>query len=260
MGLDWSTFFLELINFLILIWILKRFLYAPVKAAIEARRERVESVLAQADARRAEAERMRQDYEARLQAWEQERAQARAVLDRDLAAERVTRLDAVEAELKARRDKAAILDERRGREIERRNQEAALALAAQFGSRLLARLADSALEARLVDLLVEDLPSLSARHRETLAEAAEGEPPNLRVRSAYPLSDSQRKALESALRRAAGRELRCAFERDPGLVAGLQIDAGPLVMRANLRDELSYFAESAALGPEGILPAADRRQ
>ena len=50
MGLDWSTFLLELFNFLILIWILKRFLYAPVKAAIEARRERVESVLAQANA------------------------------------------------------------------------------------------------------------------------------------------------------------------------------------------------------------------
>ena len=38
MGLDWSTFLLELVNFLILIWILKRFLYAPVKAAVEARR------------------------------------------------------------------------------------------------------------------------------------------------------------------------------------------------------------------------------
>jgi len=116
MGLDWSTFLLELVNFLILLWILKRFLYAPIKAAIEARRERVESALAEANARRAEAERMRQDYEARLDAWQQERARARVALDQELAAERARRIEALQTELRAQRDKAAILDERRGRE------------------------------------------------------------------------------------------------------------------------------------------------
>lgn len=247
MGLDWSTFLLELFNFLILIWILKRFLYAPVKAAIEARRERVESVLAQANARREEADRMGQAYEARREAWEQERAQARAALDRELAAERARRLDALQAELQGRRDKAAILDERQAREAERHNQEAALSLAAGFGSRLLGRLADQALEARLLAMVIEDLPSLSPGHREALTATAGTEAASVQVRSAYPLNDDQRTALEAALSQAAGQGgLRYAFDQDPTLIAGLQIDAGPLVMRANLRDELRFFAESAA--------------
>jgi len=247
MGLDWSTFLLELINFLILLWILKHFLYAPVKAAIEARQARVESVLEEANARRAEAEQLRRDDEARRATWEQERAQAHAALDQELAAERARRVDALQAELQGRRDKAAILDERRSREAERQSQEAALALAAGFGSRLLARLADPALEARLVDMVIADLPGLSEGHREALSASAGAEPVSVRVRSAYPLSDDQRAALKAALSQAAGREdLRTEFERDPGLIAGLQIDAGPLVMRANLRDELRLFAESAS--------------
>lgn len=247
MGLDWSTFLLELINFLILLWILKHFLYAPVKAAIEARQARVEAVLAQANARRAEAEQMRRDDEARRATWEQERAQARAVLDQELAAERARQVDALQAELQGRRDKAAILDERRGREAERQSQDAALALAAGFGSRLLGRLADPVLEARLVEMVIEDLPRLSSGHREALAAAAGAEPVGVRVRSAYPLSAGQRAALQAALSQAAGREdLGTDFEMDPGLIAGLQIDAGPLVMRANLRDELRFFAESAS--------------
>jgi len=43
----------------------------------------------------------------------------------------------------------------------------------------------------------------------------------------------------------AGRDLPCEPEQDPSLIAGLRIDAGPLVMRANLRDELRFFAQSA---------------
>ncbi len=194
MGLDWSTFLLELINFLILLWILKRFLYAPVKAAIEARREQVESVLAEANARRAEAERMRQDYEARLDAWEQERAQARIALDQELAAERARSIEALQAELQGQRDKAGILDERRGREAKRQSEEAALALAAGFGSRLLARLADPALEARLVEMVIEDLPHLPKRHRESLAATGGSEPSSVRVQSAYPLSEAQQRS------------------------------------------------------------------
>jgi F-type H+-transporting ATPase subunit b len=248
MGLDWSTFLLELINFLILLWILKRFLYAPVKGAIEARRKLVESVLADANARRDEAERMHQDYEAHRAAWEQERAETCAALDQELAAERARRIDVLQAELQDQRDKAAILDERRGREAERRNQEAALALAAGFGSRLLARLADPALEARLVEMVIEDLPSLSQGHREALAATAGTEPANVRVQSAFPLGDNQRAALEAALSQVAGRDdLRYDFDQAPDLIAGLRIDAGPLVMRANLRDELHFFAESAGI-------------
>jgi F-type H+-transporting ATPase subunit b len=245
MGLDWSTFFLELINFLILVWILKRFLYAPVKAAIEARRQRVEAVLSEAQATREEAERLRADYETREQAWARERDQARADLERELGAERARRLEAIQGEIQQQRDKAAVLDERRAREVERHTEEAALALAARFGSRLLARVADPALEARLVELVVEDLPKLSEVHRQVLADAARNGRGTVRVRSAYPLRDAQRAALESALGAAAGGEVRCELEQDPGLIAGLRIDAGPLVMRANLRDELRFFAESS---------------
>lgn len=245
MGLDWSTFLLELINFLILVWILKRFLYAPVKAAIEERRQRVEAVLTQAQATREEAQQLRAEYESREQAWQVERDQAKAALERELKAERTRRLEEIQAELQRQRDKAAILDERRVKEGERRDQEAALALAAGFGSRLLARVADPALEARLVAMVIEDLPHLAPAHRQALAAVAANGPGQVRIQSAHPLSDEQRLALEAALSAAAGQALRCEVQQDSDLIAGLRIDAGPLVMRANLRDELRFFAESA---------------
>ena len=39
MGLDTTTFVLEIVNFLILLWLLNRFLYRPVQAAIARRQQ-----------------------------------------------------------------------------------------------------------------------------------------------------------------------------------------------------------------------------
>ena len=187
---------------------------------------------------------MRADYEARMQDWERERAKARLDLDQEMTAERARRVQEMEQEIGRRRERSEILDERRHQEAEHRNQDAALALAADFGSKLLSRVAGPALETRLVEMVLEDLASLTEDHRQVLAAAAREEVTGVRVRSAYSLSDSQRAALEAALRKAAEAEVSCDFGEDPALIAGLRIDAGPLVMRANLRDELRFFAES----------------
>ena len=50
MELSWSTFILEAINFLVLVWILKRFLYKPVLDVIERRKAGIEKIQADAKA------------------------------------------------------------------------------------------------------------------------------------------------------------------------------------------------------------------
>jgi len=245
MELDWSTFLLEIGNFLILVWLLKRFLYRPVKTAIEARRERVAAVLAEAERVRAEAEQTRADYEARRAALAREHAEARAELERTLAAEREHRLEALHQELHRERDKAVALAERERTETERRDQAAALALAGRFAGRLLAAVAGPELEARLIDLTVEQLPDLPEHQREALAAAVDKDPAAVRVQSAYPIADAGRRALTDALSRTAGRAVTCRFDETPDLIAGLSIDAGALLLGANLRDELRLFTEAA---------------
>jgi F-type H+-transporting ATPase subunit b len=244
MGLDWSTFLLEVINFLILVWILKRFLYAPVKAAIERRQRRVEAILADAESQRAEADRLRAEYESREQEWERERASARADFDQSLTVERTRRIQAIEQEIERQRQQADTLDARRQEEAERRTQERALELAATFAATLLSRIADPNLETRLLEMLSEDLESLDERQRGALAATVREDGPGVRVRSAYPLSDVHRSALESALSQAAGVPLKCDFGEDPELIAGLRIEADYLVLQANLREELRFFAEA----------------
>ena len=61
----------SLCNLLILTWIVKKFLYKPVKKIMETRRAAIDADYAQAAAARAEAEENRLNYEAAMAAAEQ---------------------------------------------------------------------------------------------------------------------------------------------------------------------------------------------
>ena len=61
MLIDWFTVGAQVLNFVVLVWLMKRFLYRPILDAIDAREKRVAAELADADARRAEAGRERAD-------------------------------------------------------------------------------------------------------------------------------------------------------------------------------------------------------
>lgn len=244
MEFDWSTFILEVVNFLILLWILKRFLYVPVLTVIRQRKAAVDQAVSEAQATRQESLALKQQYENRLVDWEREKEQAREQLREELAAERARLLEGLRQSLEQEREKARVLDQRRQDELLQSLEQQAVRHGGEFVARLLARLASPELEARIVEAALQDLAALSPDRLQTVQRAlGEGA---ARVTSAFPLGEAQRGALAEKLDALAGTGLRLEFHEDPALVAGLRIGAGPWVLRANLADELGFFTEAAS--------------
>jgi F-type H+-transporting ATPase subunit b len=242
--LNWSTFLLEILNFLVLVWILKRFLYRPVQELVARRREKIEQQMHSALQTRESAEALQRQYETRLADWERERQGARDGLQRELDAQRTQRLRLLDAELAERREKAQVLDARERQAARQDLEVRALELGAAFAARLLQRAAGAELEQRLVSLALEDLAAMPPGERQTLAEALQDTESEAEALSAYPLSQDLRQALSAALTELAGRPVGCRFGEDPELIAGLRLRLDSRVLHANLRDELKAFAES----------------
>jgi F-type H+-transporting ATPase subunit b len=240
--LSWSTFVLEIVNFLVLVWILQRFLYRPVLAIIDERRAGIEKTLADAKALREEAEGAKSKYEGRIADWEAERQRAREALADDLEAERAKRLEALQAELTSEREKAAVANARREAEARRSVEEAALKHGSQFASTLLRSAAGPELEARLIDTAAAGIESLTPEKAAELRGDEGRVPESLRVESAYELSAAQRERLEAALTALLGRSVPATFVRDASLVAGVRVTLGSRVLGLNVRDELEGFA------------------
>ena len=187
MELSWSTFLLEIVNFLVLVWILKRFLYKPVLDVIARRRMQIEQTLQAAKDERLASETLQIQYENRLADWEQEREAMRKTLQREFEMERTRRLDALAAELENERRKARVLAEREQRENERKLETQALQLGHSFAARLLTRLAGPALEGRLLDVALDDLEALLAVQRQTLHQAWHNGNGRIDVSSTHPV-------------------------------------------------------------------------
>jgi F-type H+-transporting ATPase subunit b len=91
--IDWFTVAAQLINFLILVWLLKRFLYRPILDAIDAREARIAAELADADTKKAEARKERDDFQHKNAAFEQQRAALLSQARDEAKAERQRLLD-----------------------------------------------------------------------------------------------------------------------------------------------------------------------
>jgi len=243
--LNWSTFVLEIINFLVLVWILKRFFYRPVLEVIARRRAGIEQIRAEAGSLREEAQQLRAQYENRLAEWDRERRAAREELGRELEAERARRLQTLADELAQERERAAAAEQRRRDEEWRRLEQTALAQGAEFAARLLALAPGPRLQESLLTLLLEQLDALPAEQREALRGDTGMAPAGIRVTSAYALDDPARGRLQQALNTLLGAPVAVQFQEDPELLAGVRIGVGAWVLQANVKDDLAGFARLA---------------
>ena len=243
MEMSWSTFVLEIFNFLVLVWILKRFLYKPVLNVISRRRAGIEKTLADAEALHADAEKSRERYEGRLADWHQERREAREALLRELEAERLVKMTELQSSLELERETAKVAEARRQADAVRKIEETALVQGARFASSLLEQASGPDTEARLVDLVTAELTQLPAERIAALRDSCGKMLEAIVVVSAFEIPDDQRQRLKEALATVTSPNMPLRFEQNSELLAGVRIIIGPWVLGVNLQDELKGFVE-----------------
>ncbi len=236
MRIDWWTLGLQTVNVLVLLWILRRFLFRPVAGILQARREAAARELAEADAARREAD------AARAQAVAEAEAAAGARRDLLEAAQQAAAHEKAALVEAARAEAAAMLAAAQARrEAERARDEDALSdraarLAVEIAARALARLPEALRVAPFIDGLAAAAADLPEATRRELVGAP------LPVRTPRPLEEDERAALEDALSRALGGPVRLAPSVDATLVAGLEIEGAHGSARNHLRADLDRMA------------------
>jgi len=243
--LDWSTFILEIFNFLVLIWILKRFLYRPVLNVIAQRRAAIEKQTNDAQQLHDEAEALKKQYQGRLSDWEEERRKARDKLTQELDQERARQMETLQQTLIQEREKVQAAEQRRRGEKTREIEHQALQQGAEFATKLLGMASCPELENRLIEQVIEELDKLSP-HQADIIKTHWGEyPEQVSVCSAYPLNGEHKQQLERTLHKLMDQPTPIAYNEVPELKAGLQITIGAWILQANVRDELKAFTEFA---------------
>ncbi len=245
MLINWFTVFAQAINFLILVWLLKRFLYKPVLRAIDEREKGIAAQLAQAEAKVAEAQKERDDFQHKNEAFDQERAALLKKATDDAKAERDRLLDLARADadaLRAKRQEALRNEQRNlSQEIIRWTQKEVFAIT----HKTLADLAGTSLEERMADVFVKQLRALSGAAKEQMATAFKTSNHTVSVHSAFDLSPAQRTAIESAVKESFAPDAHVQFETAPELVSGIELSTNGHKIAWSIADYLSTLKKSA---------------
>jgi F-type H+-transporting ATPase subunit b len=250
MGIDLFTLFAQALNFLILLYLLRRFLWRPVarvmaerEAAIAAAGEAAERALAEAEARaealaaeRSELRRARQEGEARLQT--------------ELEGLREERLEALSSEIAERRDRARSELERERQDVEAGLRRGVRTLVSEALARSWRDLAGGDLEEALRARFGAQVADLDDAVRAELAAARErGE---VRIVTAADLDEDARATLLAALPEAPAGAPSPHFESDPALIAGIRLFAGHSLLDASVAARIDDLV--AAWGREAGVP------
>jgi len=244
MPFDWTTFALEVLNFFVLVWILKHFFYRPVLAVLDERQARLSAERQQAEQLRNDAAALKSQYEARLADWQREREQSRRLLDNQLTQARTSAMESLKKRLADEEAKARARAEALAASREGTLRREALRDAYRATAAMLKRLAIPELTERIAEVFREDVATLPDERRTVLRNAAQalGVSATVDIAVAHRLAGPEQALLSAALVQAADRSLPVTFKEAPELIAGVRATVGECLLHANLADELAFFS------------------
>ena len=254
MLIDWFTVGAQALNFLILVWLMKRFLYKPILHAINEREKRIATELENADKKKAEAQKESDEFKRKNEEFDQQRAALLKKATDEAGAERQRLLDearnAADA-LSAKRQEALRNEEYNIHQaISRRTEQEVFAIA----RKALTDLATVSLEERLGEVFTRRLREMDGQAKARLGEALKKAPNPALVRSVFDLPAQQRAAIQNALNETFSAEIHIRFETAPDLISGIELTANGQKVAWSIADYLASLQK----GVEELLKEKDK--
>ena len=248
MLIDWFTVFAQAVNFLVLVFLLKRFLYRPIMKAVREREQKIAASLEDAEQARREARDRVRELEQENEALKQARERLLAQAGQEVRKWREDALGRAEKEIKVRRK--TWLDGLEGEKEEffRRLQARVAEQILSISRKVLLDMADQELEERLVDVFLD---RVGAEKKEFTGSSAQ--PDRLLVRLGFVPDNGIQKKLDAGLMELFPGVRKVEFTLDPDLGFGLQLFAADRKIDWNLARYMSGLEKNIL---QSLVPGA----
>lgn len=246
MKIDWFTVIAQIINFLVLMWLLKRFLYQPILSAIDERETNIKKQLLDAESQKKEADQAKDEFNHKNEIFDKEKdelmqkAASEAKVEGDTLKENARK----EAnELKDKLEKSFTEDQAtKNNDIAKRLKGEVLDIA----RKTLKDLSSVSLEQQTVEVFLQRINELKADEKSSFSEALKGGKPIL-VQSAFALSANQHSLIQKTISELLKTENAFEFKINPELINGIEILTNGYKLSWSVTDYLGSFEEDVEL-------------
>ena len=239
MRIDWWTLAIQTVNVLVLIWLLSRFLYRPVMAAIAARQAAVRTLLSNADEAKRQADSQSAAIEKRFQSFEADKARLQQQARAEAEEQRKRMLEAAAKEAAAARASAEAALRCESDLARKALERDAALLSVDIAQKLLSRAAADAVVEAFFEGLLRMLPNLPDNE-------CKGLKGSLELVCALPASTGAQEHFRSALSAVLPEATSIMFTVDPELICGFELRGPGVVVSNNWRTDLREVSDDLA--------------
>jgi F-type H+-transporting ATPase subunit b len=242
LNINWSTLLLQILNFLVMAFILWRFVFKSVIKVLDERSKRVTSALEEAEHKEREAERLRVEYEEKLTQAQEQVIVMRQQAQEELAQTHRQILDETRKEIADLREKAqSEIQEARQQAIYQHRQELGR-LVTTLSARMMREATGDAFHAASIAQFLDQLAALPEEYRHTLADS-KVEVVQAQLVSAHELDADSAARIEGRVRQIAGQPVELIYKVDPSLIAGATVRFGDVVIDGSVAGQLQSLKE-----------------
>lgn len=244
MPIDWFTVAAQAINFLLLVWLMKRFLYKPVLRAIDAREKRIEEQLADARAQKMEALEEKEEFQRKNEIFDQERTELMNAAAEEAKSEKMRLLEEARASAEELQAKWREGLEKDASRLEEDFQSRVRKDVFFIVRKTLSDLAGEELEGKIIDLFLRRLEAMDEETRTSLAPVSKDPDGSVQLRTAFPLTEKQQKKIAQEVKRLFDLKGEPKFTVEEDLLAGIELSAKGQKISWTIDDYLLSLRES----------------
>jgi F-type H+-transporting ATPase subunit b len=236
MKFDFWTFAFQVINFTVLLFILRRLLYKPVWEIMEKRRAHAARTMVEAETARKEAEELKARNQTEMEQLHLQRGQMMEEMKAAVAQERQKMLADAGHEAERLIDKEQALFDAEKKRYGAELREKAIDAVGLFAANIFRDIADEELHHAICRRLPGEMERIAAELRNL---PMRDEALDIEVISAYPLAEEEERALHDALAAGAGRKVSMEATVDRELMAGVKVRAYDMIYDSSLSGQVA---------------------
>ena len=244
MLIDWFTVIAQAINFLVLVYLLKRFLYGPIVRAMDGREKKIALRLEEAEKKKEQADLEVEDYRKKNKEFDDHREEMFSQIKEEVEVRRKDLINEARNQVNAdrkmwyeaiQREKEVFLQD-----LGRRVGEETCSIS----RRVLKEMADVDLEDHIINVFIKRLRSLNDDEINALKESIRQLPQEISVRSAFEIPQKMAGEIKEALQNQAAGHIDVQFENIPDLICGIELKFQGNRISWNVADYLETLEES----------------
>lgn len=242
MGINWVTFFAQIVNLFVLVWLLKKFLYRPILNAVDKRQA---EIIGRVDKARQEQALAEEEHNKLLQKQADFNAQKQKLYDdttQEIEAYKNRQLVEIETEKQKLRAKMQhdLIRENETLQLEIRNL-----LADNFitlSRKILSELSASTPLHQIIDLFKKKVSALPKNQKEKIKKFYLKQS-IIRIISSDDLSEDMKEKMREFLKSELDfkENLKIQFEKDSSLILGIEMVVGDVSLEWNLKNYLDEY-------------------